>query len=307
MDRRKFLKSVATAAAVTAVTAKLPKTLAAQEKPKTGAAKIPDLVAVRNGEPVAMFRKGIEALGGMKAFVKPGQKVVVKPNASFDAPPERGNNTDPGLIGEIVAQALAAGAAEVAVFDHTLNEWRSSYKNSGIEAAVIKAGGKMLPANEEKFYETVKRPQALKHKENKVFKTLLEADVFINVPKLKNHGGAKMSCAIKNLMGVVWERHFMHRNDLDQCIAEGLLYAKPHLNVVDAYRMLIANGPRGVSEDDVELTKYMLLSADIVAADAVATQVIRYKLEQVPYIKIAEKLGFGQSDISKLNISRLEA
>lgn len=307
MDRRTFLKSVAGAAATAASAfAGLPVMAAALEaKDVPEAGRLPDLVAVRNGSPEKMFREGIEALGGMKSFVRPGHKVVVKPNAAFDLAPEYGANTQPGLMAEIVSQARAAGASEVSVFDHTLSNWRNAYENSGIQDAVVNAGGKMLPAHEERFYELRQNPKALRLKETAVFKPLLEADVVINVPVLKNHGGARMSSAIKNLMGAVWDRRVMHRNDLNQSIAEMLLYMKPTLNVVDAYRIMIANGPRGTGLDDVEVIQYQLLSRDIVAVDSVAAQIMGYKLADIRYIGIAEGLGFGTSDLSKVKISRI--
>ena len=107
-----------------------------------------EVVAVRNGTPVEMFRKGIASLGGMKAFVKPGQRVVVKPNAAWDRTPEEAANTNPDLVGEIVRQALEAGATQVLVFDHTCNSERNAYARRGIEAAVkkaLQASGKFLP------------------------------------------------------------------------------------------------------------------------------------------------------------------
>jgi uncharacterized protein (DUF362 family) len=304
MNRRNFLKSIVKVAAVTAIATKLPKTIFAQNSKSIS---YPDLVGVRNGTPVEMFRKGINAFGGIQTFVKPGQKVVIKPNISFDSGPEHGANTNPKLVGEIVRQARSAGASEVLVFDHTLNEWKSSYKNSGIQQAVQEAGGKILRANDKNLYERLQRPQAKKLKECALFKPLLTADVFINVPILKNHGGAKMSCAIKNLMGIVWDRRIFHRNDLNQSIAEVLLYKKPTLNVIDAYRVMLANGPRGVSVNDTTLKKYLIISPDIVAADTAALGVIGYNLNDVPYINIAQNLGFGTSDLSKLNIARILA
>jgi uncharacterized protein (DUF362 family) len=303
MNRRKFIKSVAAAAVVTAAASKFSKTVFSQNAPAVSS--LPDVVGVRNGMPVEMFRKGIDALGGMQAFVKPGQTVIIKPNVSFDSGPERGANTNPDLVAEIVRQAKAAGASKVSVFDHTLNEWRASYKNSGTQDAVERAGGAMIPANSDKYYELMKRPQAKRLKESALFKPMLEADVFINVPILKNHGGAKMSCAIKNLMGVVWDRRSWHGNDLNQSIAEVLYYVKPTLNVIDAYRVMRVNGPRGVSVDDVDIKKYMIISKDIVAADSAALGVIGYGLSDVPYVKIAGDLGFGKYDLSTLKVERI--
>ncbi|MCL1910294.1 MAG: DUF362 domain-containing protein [Kiritimatiellaeota bacterium] len=315
MDRREFLKSaaIAGAAATIKLNARAQDAAPAEDAAKAvaadeSAAPAPVVVAVRNGEPAEMFRKGIEELGGMKAFVKPGQKVTVKPNIGWDRTPEQGANTDPTLVAEIVRQAIAAGAASVTVFDRTCNEWTRCYKNSGIEDAAKEAGAQVVPGNDENpWYVDRTCDQAVKMKSAKVHKALLEADVVINVPVLKNHGGAKMTAAMKNWMGVVWDRQFMHRNDLPQCIADSILYRKPDLNVIDAYRVMTANGPRGAVEADVSVRKYQILSRDIVAADTMALKVIGYELSQVPYLKMGEKHGLGSADESKFDIKRIEA
>ena len=301
MDRREFIKTAAVATAATAINLKV----GAQTTPvESGSSTV---VAVRNGDPVAMFRKGIEELGGMKAFVKPGQSVVVKPNIGWDKPPEFGANTSPELVGEVVRQALAAGAKEVTVFDHTCNEWKSCYKNSGIEAAALEAGAKVITGNRSEDYEPRTAAGAVSMKKALVHKALLAADVVINVPVLKNHGGAKMTAAMKNWMGVIWDRGCMHKNNLPQSIADCILYRKPDLNVVDAYRVMLHNGPRGVGVSDVETKKYMLLSRDIVAVDFLAAKILDYAKEHVPYLAIAEKMGLGTADPLKITVKRIDA
>lgn len=81
MDRREFLKTAAVATAASAIDLKASAAAAADAAAKAvSPAAPPVVVAVRNGDPASMFRKGIEVLGGMKAFVRPGQRVVVKPN-----------------------------------------------------------------------------------------------------------------------------------------------------------------------------------------------------------------------------------
>ena len=133
MDRRDFLKTVAiTGAALTIQHSEAMEVLTQTINKANGAN--PDLVAVMGGEPEAMFRRAISELGGMKQFVKPGQKVVVKPNIGWDKVPELAGNTNPKLVAEIVKQCFAAGAKEVTVFDHTCDDWQKCYKNSGIEA-----------------------------------------------------------------------------------------------------------------------------------------------------------------------------
>lgn len=301
MDRRQFLKTAFAATAVTALKWKASaQTAVVTETPTT-------LVAVRNGDPVTMFRQGIEALGGMTAFVKPGQRVVVKPNIGWDKTPAEGANTNPELVGEIVRQALAAGAVGVTVFDHTCNHWKSCYKNSGIEAAATQAGATVVSADRIEDYVERTCDAAVSMKKALVHKALIAADVVINVPVLKHHGGAKMTAAMKNWMGVVWDRGFMHQNNLPQCIADAVLYRKPDLNVIDASLVMHANGPRGVSLADVTERKYQILSRDIVAADAMALKIIDYPPSAVPYIALAERAGLGTSDPDKITIKRINA
>ena len=271
----------------------------------------PDLVAVMGGEPDFMFQKAIESLGGMGRFVKRGNKVVIKPNIGWDKTPEMAANTNPILVGEMVKQALAAGASEVVVFDLTVNEWRRCYENSGIEAAALAAGAKVLPANDERYFKEVELPHGKKLKNAKFHESLLACDVWFNVPVLKVHGGAKMTIAMKNYMGIIWDRRYFHNNDLQQCIADVCTWPKkPALNVVDAYRIMKANGPRGRSEADAVLVKALLVSPDIVAVDAASTKLAQrftnVTVDDVTHIQKGQELNLGTSDVDSLNIKRIE-
>jgi len=264
-----------------------------------------DLIAIKGGEPEDMFDKGIQELGGMKTFVKKGQKVVIKPNIGWDVIPERAANTNPKLISRIVKHCLDAGAKEVAVVDHTCDEWQRCYKNSGIERAVKDAGGKIVPGNSESYYQEIKIPKGKILTSTKEHEIILSADVFINVPILKNHSGTTLTIAMKNLMGNVWDRKYWHGNDLHQCIADFATYRKPDLNVVDAYNVMKSNGPRGISKEDVVNMKAQLLSTDIVAIDAASAKLFGMKPEDVRYIQIAAEMKIGRMDLDKLNIKRI--
>ena len=112
-------------------------------------------------------------------------------------------------------------------------------------------------------------------------------------------------------MGIVWDRGFFHRNDLQQCIADICTIAKPAvLNVVDAYRMMKTNGPRGKSEADVVLTKGLFMSPDIVAVDTAATrffnQVETMPLDVVGHLAKGEELKVGTMDINSLHVKRIK-
>lgn len=308
MERRNFIKTAILGGIAGAVQLKS-NNLLAGEKMSVSASN--DLVAVMGGEPGEMYKKGIEAMGGISKFVKKGQKVVVKPNIGWDKRPEFAANTNPELIAEIVKDCFVAGAAEVIVFDHTCDEWQSCYKNSGIEAAAKAAGAKLAFAHDEKYYKSVPLPKGVRLKEVKIHESIIDCDVWINVPVLKNHGGARMTIAMKNYMGIVWDRRFWHSNDLQQCIADCATYPKmPVLNIVDAYRIMTQNGPKGKSIEDVQNPKALFISADIVAVDTAAVrffnQFREMKLEEVSHIGIAEKMKLGTTDIDNLKVERIK-
>lgn len=301
MDRREFLTDslFASLAGASILSNLNPAELSAAQE------SIPDLVAVKGGEPALMFDKGIEAMGGMKKFVKKGQKVVVKPNIGWDVDPERAGNTNPQLVKRIIEHCYNAGAKEVMVFDNPCDNMQKCYSRSGIEKAVNDAGGKMVSGKTEDYYKPIKINGTKKIKSAKVHELILNSDVFINVPILKHHGSAKLTIALKNLMGIVWDRGYWHRTDLHQCIAEFATWKKPHLNIVDAYRVMKKNGPRGVSNDDVVLSKSLLISTDMVTIDAAAAKIFGHEPEEIPYIKMASDLKVGRMDLANLNIKKI--
>ncbi len=269
-----------------------------------------DLVAVMGGEPKDMYSRAIEEMGGMDRFIKKGSKVVVKPNIGWDKRPEFAANTNPDLVEAIVLSCIKAGASEVIVFDNTCDEWQACYKNSGIEDAVKRAGGKMAFAHDERYYKAVTLPKAKRLKETKIHEAILNCDAWINVPVLKNHGGARMTISMKNYMGIIWDRRYLHGNDLQQCIADCSTYdKKPVLNIVDAYRIMTRNGPKGKTVEDVQLSKALFISPDIVAVDTAAVrffnQYVKMPLEEVSHITIAEKMSLGTTDLDSLKVKRV--
>ena len=265
-----------------------------------------DLVAVKGGEPEVMFDRAIEALGGMVKFVAKGKKVLVKPNIGWDVSPERGGNTHPKLVRRIIEHCINAGASEVSVFDHSCDNWRSTYKTSGIQQAVKDAGGKIVSGDSESYYHSVSVPKGKSLTEAKVHELLLEADVFINVPVLKNHDSSKLTIGMKNLMGVVWDRGYWHRNDLHQCIADFATYRKPDLIVVDAYYVMRQNGPRGISTGDVVTMKSQIVSTNVVAADAASAKLFGTDPAEIPYINYAEQMNLGTKNLDRLSIGRIK-
>jgi uncharacterized protein (DUF362 family) len=260
------------------------------------------LAAIKGADPGTMLDEAIRALGGISNFVKPGQTVVVKPNIGWDVTPERAGNTNPRLINRIIKHCYDAGAKSVYVFDHTCDNWKRTYSNSGIEQAAKDAKAKVVSGDSESYYQDVTVKQGKKLKKAKVHELILESDVFINVPILKNHSSTDLTIGMKNLMGVVWDRGYWHKNDLHQCIADFAAFRKPDLTIVDAYNVMKRNGPRGVSKADVVTMKSLLVSTDIVAADAAAAKLFGKDPSDIGYIKIANDMNIGTMQLDGLSI-----
>ena len=308
MERRNFLKAALLGTVAGAVSFKSEKLF--------GAGKVEsyavdtDMVAVMGGEPGEMYAKAIAAMGGISRFIKKGDKVVVKPNMGWDKKPEFAANTNPDLLTAVIKDCFAAGASEVTIFDNTCDEWQACYKNSGLEDAAKAAGAKVAFAHDERYYKSVTLPKGVKLKETKIHEAIINCDKWINVPVLKTHGGAKLTISMKNYMGIVWDREYWHKNDLQQCIADCATYTKkPVLTIVDAYRIMTQNGPKGRTIEDTQTAKALFMSTDMVAVDTAATrffaQYKAMKLEDVSHIGIAEKMGVGTTNLDSLKVERI--
>ena len=306
MDRREFLKRLAglgAAGAAFLLNRGSPR-LWAEDAPRPGT--LPDLVAVKGGgSPAALLDRGLREFGGLKTFVGRGKTVLVKPNIGWDVPPEGAANTNPELVKRLVEHCLDAGAKKVWVFDHSCDSDARCYANSKIERYAKDGGAEVVTGASSSKYAAVQLSGGTILKKTRVHELVLEADVFINLPILKSHGGAGMTCAMKNFMGIVWDRGEFHREGLDQCIADSCLIRKPNLNIVDAWKVMLTGGPRGYSGSRFDEQRMLLLSTDIVAVDVASARILGREPSSFQYIGYGAAKGLGRSDLSKLDVRRL--
>lgn len=308
MDRKEFLQRCAAIGVGVFFIKKLqfPEHLMAQENTSSNPGeKIPDIIAVRGGTQASRLDRALKEFGGLSTVIRKGQTVVIKPNIGWSQEPRVAANTNAVLIQRLVEHCLAAGASKVWVFDHSCDHGPTSYRLSQIESYARQAGAIVVPGDSPSYYQEVSIPGAVRLKKTRVHELILQADVFINVPVLKNHSGAGMTCAMKNLMGMVWERGEYHRLGLDQCIADGCLYRKPTLNIVDAEKVMLTGGPRGYANSRYSEQNMLILSRDIVAIDAVSARVLGQEPASFDYIKLGAERGLGKADINQLDIRRI--
>jgi uncharacterized protein (DUF362 family) len=247
----------------------------------------------------------IAALGGIERFVKPGDRVILKPNICTDYYTyEYGATTNPEVMAALTALCLGAGAKSVTAMDMPFGGTpQSAYARSGIEAAVNGAGGAMEIMKRGKFRET-SIPEGESIQAWPVYQELLNADVVINVPIAKHHSLARLSLGCKNLMGCILNPGGIHA-DLHTRIVDLVSLIRPQLTVVDAIRTLVSHGPTGGNLDDVKIQNTIIVSQDIVAADAYATRFFDREPDEIGYIREAAARGLGTLDLSSVTIEEL--
>ena len=268
-------------------------------------------IAVVKGAPAAATRAAVDLLGGMKQFVKAGDRVVIKPNMSFPTPPERASNTHPEVVRELAAMCKGAGAAKILVLDHTLAREELCLERSGIRKACNPIGKKMVFAlSDDRFYKTTNIPAGKSMTSTDIMKEVLKSNVLIAAPVAKSHSSTGVSLSLKGMMGLNYNRRVMHwQYDLDTSIVDLCTILKADLSVIDGTRVLSTNGPRGPGK--VLKKDTIIASTDMVAADAYAVSIFewygkRFKPTQIGHIRDAHERGLGRMDVENLNVKAID-
>jgi len=286
-------QGAANTAAATAVGAA--STPAIPPSTSSSATPAPAYLAIARGkDPAGITRAAVDAVGGMARFVQQGADVIVKPNiCTASRSYEYAATTNPIVVATVVEMCLAAGARSVRVMDSPFSGTpEAAYADSGIAAAVEKAGGKMVIMSP-LGYATTRIPHGRDIRSWQIYRDVVNADVVIDVPIAKQHGSTVLTLGCKNLMGVVLDRGGFHVN-LSQRIADLTSVVRPTLTVVDAVRILTANGPTGGDLADVKRLDTVIASHDVVAADARAARLFGFSGSDIGYLAAAHEMGLGQ-------------
>jgi len=263
------------------------------------AASLPSVVRATGGDsPRKLVEAAVSSLGGMSRFVARGNIVVVKPNIGWDRSPEQAANTNPEAVATVVEACLNAGAKRVHVFDRTCNDARRTYAHSGIAAAARAAGAEVSYVDENLYKNVTLNGVYLK--EWNVYKLILECDTLINMPIAKHHGLSSRTLSMKNWMGVIGGNRGHFHHNMDQSLIDLAAAVKPHVTILDAYRILIAGGPTGGSLDLVQTPRTVIAGVDQIAVDAWACTLFPDARTVPGYLDMAKKLGLGEPDFRSL-------
>jgi uncharacterized protein (DUF362 family) len=300
IDRRQFLQKIGSAALVIAGADLVSHLGVSGFAQQVEAASYKSKVAVSSGQNIfKMVSDVLNKLGGIKHFVKPGANVVIKPNGAWARTPEQAANTNPEVVDAIIKICKSAGAGSVSIYENPCNNYKVAFQMNGLEE-VCRKNNIPLVAPSKNHYREVNIPNGKILKNAEIVGALMDADCYINVPVAKVHSAGVVTLSLKNQMGCVKDRGIWHRSGLHQTIADFATVLKPHLNILDATRMLMTRGPAGPGEVKVE--NKIASSTDMVALDAYGAKLLGIDPKNVGHIVKAYEAGIGQMSLSNISV-----
>ncbi len=252
----------------------------------------PLLASVTGEDPARITKEAVVVLGGMTKFVAKGDKVLIKPNIGWDRTPNLAACTNPDVVRTVVEMCFEAGAKEVKVMDNPCNPARRTYIRSGISKAAKGAGADVPYPNDHKLKKIPLNGEHLKEWE--VYSDFVETDKIINVPIAKHHSLSRVTLGMKNWLGALGGNRNQLHQSLDFAMVDLAAFFKPVLTVLDAYRVLIRNGPQGGRLSDVKETKTVVAGVDYVAVDALGATFLDVAPSELPFLKNRSRTRFGR-------------
>jgi len=300
MKRRQFLEI----GAATLVSPLLPLNIYSSNQDKSPVWEV-------EGIPEKSIPALFEELGGLKSLLTKNivkSTVLIKPNLCLPHEPEMGTTSAPDVIEALCLFLESQGVKKIIIADHTLRQF-SSNKNTALHEIPSKMQQvKLILANEQRLYQPVQVAGKVLH-DTEILKMLNRVDLLINLATAKHHSATHVSLAIKNLMGLIWDRSIFHTSlDLSQAIADLALVIRPGLNIIDTSRVLLNGGPTGPGP--IIKDNRLYAGFDILALDAVV--VSRYNFggktmtaKEIPHLWSAYQNSIGEIDLHNININKV--
>lgn len=248
-------------------------------------------------EVLSILSEGLMSLGGLRDIIRYGSRVLVKPNLGVPALPESARVTDPRVLEAVILALCEAGAGEVIIGEASVVgfDTEEAFEVSGIREVAKRTGASLVDLKKQSFVKIpVPNPLALNH--IYLSSVAMEADVIINVPKLKTIAATPISVAMKNLKGLIpdQEKKRFHYTDLNACIVDLNKVARPALTVVDG---IIAHEMYEPKEINL-----LIAGRDPVAVDTVSCLIIECNPAKVQYLAEAARLGLGIGTVEKIKV-----
>jgi uncharacterized protein (DUF362 family) len=251
---------------------------------------VAELVEVYGSKGHDMVLTAVDALGGICRFVKPGQRVLLKPTMCFAADPDQNRNTHPDFLISVIRLCQEAGAAHVYILDYSIDEWKRVYRMSGLESAAKNSGNKPLPGAGDNFYPLSGICSAIDGQDFRFHRQVKQCDVIINLVKAGIDKEGELMNGVNNLSGILWNRGGETGMAKDEKMLEVFTLYRPSLTLIEATTVV------DLSKNKKSKLNCLIASADPVVADACLFELLTWDWPVSDYYFKAKKLQIGEPD-----------
>jgi len=244
----------------------------------------------------------LEPLGGIKAFVRAGERVLLKPNMLMAKSPGTAVTTHPEVVRAVIELVREIGATPLVGDSPGVGSLRRVAEKSGILEVLEQTGTELV-----EFAESVQVTGEGFFRRLELARPYMAVDRVINLPKLKTHGMMTMTCAVKNLFGAVvgakkvaW--HLQAGEDralFARLLLEIYLLRKPDLNIVDAITAMEGDGPSSGTPRRVGL---LIAGADAVSVDVIAAEILGIPKKLLYVERAAEEMALSGAVRSSIRV-----
>jgi len=247
-------------------------------------------------------KQAVDLLGGMHFFVKPGERVLIKPNLLKGKAPEAAVTTHPEIVRAVIRLVREAGGEPMVGDSPGMGDLRKVSEKAGILDVVNEEGATLVELD-----EAVQVRNQGKFQRFEIARVAYEADAIINLPKLKTHGMTTLTGAVKNLFGCVpgkrkvqWHFNTGVNHELFATMLNELCaLLKPRLTIMDAVIGMEGNGP---GSGEPRTIGVVIAGRDPVAVDVVSSSVLGVSLEKLPLIRAAAAAGYGETQLDRIRV-----
>ena len=251
----------------------------------------------------AAIKAALEQFGGIKSLVKPGAKVLLKPNLLCARSPEKCVTTHPAIVSVIARMVLDAGGKPFIGDSPAIGSFKWVAAKSGLEQVARKLNIELV----ELTHPTPIPPlPETKFKKITIAAAALEADVVINLPKLKTHSQMMLTLGVKNLFGTVVaqrkaEWHFlagMNRDTFASLLLDIYLTIKPKITIIDGVWGMEGYGPSNGIPRKINL---VAAAIDAVALDTTICYLLGGDFDSFPLYREARARNIGETDLGRID------
>jgi uncharacterized protein (DUF362 family)/ferredoxin len=263
------------------------------------------IVECRNYNPADVLkavRRSVDLLGGLTKFVPTKSKVLVKPNFLAPHAASKAALTHSAVIEAVCELVFEVGATPIVGDSSSIGSSKLIARRSGVLPYLEKRGIELIDLQDSRTYEN---KTGKNFKRFEVSAEAVNADVIINLPKLKTHGQILMTMAVKNMFGVIvgmrksqW--HLRAGKDaiyFARMLVELCYFLKPSLSIIDAVIGMDGNGPGSGRPREIGL---VAASADPVSLDRVMANIVGVDPEKILTLLAARELGYGPTSLSQI-------